>query len=101
MLRHLLDDPTVSATDLRNAFGSWEHGLVRAALGAGAAPSDVLTVTEEERARGALAAEEGAAALRAGDPDRAARLLMRALGEDPFDGAARYDLQVALHEEVE
>ena len=28
MLRHLLDDPTVSATDLRNAFGSWEHGLV-------------------------------------------------------------------------
>jgi glycosyltransferase involved in cell wall biosynthesis len=98
MLRHLLDDATVSATALRNAFGSWEHGLVRAALGAGAAPSDVLTVTEEERARGALAAEEGAAALRAGDPDRAARLLMRALGEDPFDGAARYDLQVALHQ---
>jgi glycosyltransferase involved in cell wall biosynthesis len=98
MLRHLLDDPTVSATDLRNAFGSWEHGLVRAALGAGDPPSDVLTVTEDERARGALAAEQGAAALRAGDPDRATRLLMRALGEDPFNGAARYDLQVALHQ---
>ena len=53
MLRHLLDDPTVSATDLRNAFGSWEHGLVRAALGAGDPPSDVVRVTEEERARGA------------------------------------------------
>ena len=98
MLRHLLDDPTVSATDLRNAFGSWEHGLVRAALGAGDAPSDVLCVTEEERARGVLAAQQGAAALRAGDPDRATRLLMRALGEDPFNGAARYDLQVALHQ---
>ena len=98
MLRHLLDDPTVSATDLRNAFGSWEHGLVRAALGAGDPPSDVLSVTEEERARGVLAAEQGAAALRAGDPDRATRLLLRALGEDPFNGAARYDLQVALHQ---
>ena len=98
MLRHLLDDPTVSATDLRNAFGSWEHGLVRAAMGAGDPPSDVLWVTEEERARGVLAAEQGAAALRAGDPDRATRLLMRALGEDPFNGGARYDLQVALHQ---
>jgi glycosyltransferase involved in cell wall biosynthesis len=98
MLRHLLDDPTVSATDLRNAFGSWEHGLVRAAMGAGDPPSDVLRITEEERARGALAAGQGAAALRAGDPDRAVRLLMRALGEDPFNGGARYDLQVALHQ---
>ena len=70
----------------------------RAALGAGDPPSDVLSVTEEERARGVLAAEQGVAALRAGDPDRATRLLMRALGEDPFNGAARYDLQLALHQ---
>jgi hypothetical protein len=98
MLRHLLDDPSVSAADLRVAFGSWEHGLVRAALGAGDAPSDVVRVTDEERARGAHAAERGAAALRAGEPDAAVRMLMRALGEDPWNGAARYDLQLALHQ---
>jgi hypothetical protein len=98
MLRHLVDDPSVSAADLRVALGSWEHGLVRAALGAGEAPSDVVGVTDEERARAAAAAGRGAAALRAGDPDGAVRLLMRALGEDPWNGAARYDLQVALQQ---
>jgi hypothetical protein len=98
MLRHLLDDPSVSAADLRVAFGSWEHGLVRAALGAGEAPSDVVRVTAEERARGTEVAARGAAALRAGDPDGAARMLMCALGEDPWNGAARYDLQLALHQ---
>jgi hypothetical protein len=96
MLRHLVDDPTVSAAELGAAFASWEHGLVRAALGAGDAPSDVVSATEEERERGSHAAAAGAAALRAGDPDRAARLLMRAVGEDPWNGGARLDLQVAL-----
>jgi hypothetical protein len=98
MLRHLVDDPSVAAADLRVALGSWEHGLVRAALGAGEAPSDVVGVTDEERVRGAEAAGRGAAALRAGDPDGAARLLMRALAEDPWNGGARYDLQVALQQ---
>ena len=51
MLRHLVHDPTVSAADLRAAYSSWEYGLVTAALGAGLAPSDVVTATAPERER--------------------------------------------------
>jgi Glycosyl transferase family 2 len=98
MLRHLVHDPTVSAADLRAAYSSWEYGLVTAALGAGLAPSDVVTATSDERDRSAQAAAAGAAALRAGAPDRAARLLLNALGEDPWNGAARLDLEIALQQ---
>jgi Glycosyl transferase family 2 len=98
MLRHLVHDPTVSAADLRAAYSSWEYGLVTAALGAGLAPSDVVTATASERERSAEAAAAGAAALRAGDPDRAARLLLNAIGEDPWNGAARLDLEIALQQ---
>jgi hypothetical protein len=98
MLRHLVADPTVSAADLRAAFNSWEHGLVTAALGVGEAPSAVVSPTESERERGAQAAAAGAQALRAGDPDRAARLLLAALGEDPWNGGARLDLEIALQQ---
>jgi hypothetical protein len=98
MLRHLVHDPTVSAADLRAAYSSWEYGLVTAALGAGLAPSDVVTATAAERERSAQAAAVGAAALRAGDPDRAARLLLNAIGEDPWNGAARLDLEIALQQ---
>jgi hypothetical protein len=98
MLRHLVADPTVSAADLRAAFNSWEHGLVSAALGVGEAPSAVVTPTDEERDRGAQAAAAGAQALRAGDPDRAARLLLTAIGEDPWNGGARLDLEIALQQ---
>jgi hypothetical protein len=98
MLRHLVHDPTVSGADLRAAYSSWEYGLVTAALGAGVAPSDVVTATAPERERSAQAAAAGAAALRAGDPDRAARLLLNAIGEDPWNGAARLDLEIALQQ---
>jgi hypothetical protein len=98
MLRHLVHDPTVSGADLRAAYSSWEYGLVTAALGSGLAPSDVVTATDEERERGAQAAAAGAAALRAGNPDRAARLLLNAIGEDPWNGAARLDLEIALQQ---
>jgi hypothetical protein len=98
MLRHLVHDPTVSGADLRAAYSSWEYGLVTAALGAGLAPSDVVTASAQERERGAQAAAAGAAALRAGDPDRAARLLLNAIGEDPWNGAARLDLEIALQQ---
>jgi len=98
MLRHLVHDTTVSAADLRAAFNSWEHGLVSAALGAGLAPSEVVAATAEERDRSAEAAAAGAAALRAGDPDRAARLLLNAIADDPWNGAARLDLEIALQQ---
>jgi hypothetical protein len=98
MLRHLVHDPTVCGADLRAAYSSWEYGLVTAALGAGLAPSDVVAASEQERERGARAAAAGAAALRAGDPDRAARLLLNAIGEDPWNGAARLDLEIALQQ---
>jgi hypothetical protein len=98
MLRHLVHDPTVSGADLRAAYSSWEYGLVTAALGAGLAPSDVVTATAHERERSLECAAAGAAALRAGDPDRAARLLLNAIGEDPWNGAARLDLEIALQQ---
>jgi hypothetical protein len=98
MLRHLVHDPTVSAADLRAAFNSWEHGLVSAALGAGLAPSDVVTTTAQGRDRSVAAAAAGATALRAGDPDRAARLLLNAIAEDPWNGGARLDLEIALQQ---
>jgi hypothetical protein len=98
MLRHLVADPTVSAADLRGAFNSWEHGLVSAALGVGEAPSAVVSPTEQERERAAQAAAAGAQALRAGDPDRAARLLLAAIGDDPWNGGARLDLEIALQQ---
>ncbi len=98
MLRHLVHDPTVSAADLRAAYSSWEYGLVTAALGAGLAPSDVVTATAQERERSVEAAAAGAAALRGGDPDRAVRLLLNAIGEDPWNGAARLDLEIALQQ---
>ena len=93
-----MHDATVSAADLRAAYSSWEYGLVTAALGAGLAPSDVVTATAPERERSVQAAAAGAAALRAGDPDRAARLLLNAIGEDPWNGAARLDLEIALQQ---
>ena len=93
-----MHDATVSAADLRAAYSSWEYGLVTAALGAGLAPSDVVTTTAPERERSVQAAAAGAAALRAGDPDRAARLLLNAIGEDPWNGAARLDLEIALQQ---
>jgi hypothetical protein len=98
MLRHLVHDATVSAADLRAAYNSWEHGLVSAALGAALAPSDVVTATAQERERSVEIAAAGAAALRGGDPDRAARLLLNAIGEDPWNGAARLDLAIALQQ---
>jgi hypothetical protein len=98
MLRHLVHDPTVSAADLRAAFNSWEHGLVSAALGAGLAPSDVVVTTAQERDRSVEAAAAGATALRAGDPDRAARLLLNAIADDPWNGGARLDLEIALQQ---
>jgi hypothetical protein len=36
--------------------------------------------------------------LRAGDPDRAARLLLNAIADDPWNGAARLDLEIALQQ---
>ena len=98
MLRHLVHDPTVCAADLRAAFNSWEHGLVSAALGAGLAPSDVVAATAQERDRSVEAAAAGATALRAGDPDRAARLLLNAIADDPWNGGARLDLEIALQQ---
>lgn len=93
MLRHLVQDDSISGAELLAAYRSWEYGLLRAAgtvtdARALAEPADV--------GHGRGLAQEGAAALRAGDPDRAARLLLRALAEDPWDGAARIDVELAL-----
>lgn len=96
MLRHLLDDSSVSAHHLRAAFGAWEYGLLRGARDAGGSARELVEVDD----RGAAAARElrdaGMAALATGDPLGASRLLLAALAENPWDGAIRFDLERAL-----
>jgi glycosyltransferase involved in cell wall biosynthesis len=96
MLRHLVDDPTVTPRDLLSAYRSWEHGLLRAATWAGGGARALAPVDPEQRERAEGLAAAGTAALRAGDAEAAIRLLLRAIADDPFDGAVRFDLEVAL-----
>jgi len=97
MLRHLVPDPSVAAADLAAAYRSWEYGLLRgAAAGTTAQARELAPVGEAQTAAARRHADAGARALRAGDADTAARRLLQALGEDPWDGAARLDLELAL-----
>ncbi|HMJ33100.1 MAG TPA: glycosyltransferase [Baekduia sp.] len=96
MLRHLVDDATVTSHDLLAAFRSWEHGLLRATASARGGARALAPVDADQRERAGRLAAEGAGALRAGAAGAAVRLLLQALAEDPWDGAARFDLEAAL-----
>jgi glycosyltransferase involved in cell wall biosynthesis len=96
MLRHLTHDSSVTAGHLLAAFRSWEYGLLRAAVDAGGGTRALVTVTDAEREAAGELSRTGLAALASGDPLGAARLLIRALAEDPWDGATRFDLERAL-----
>jgi len=98
MFRHLVEDDSISGAELLAAYRSWEYGLLRAA-GTVIAARALAGPADTERGR--ALAHEGAAALRTGDVDGAARRLMRALAEDPWDGAARIDLELALRAAAE
>jgi glycosyltransferase involved in cell wall biosynthesis len=97
MLRHLVPDPSVAPADLLAAYRSWEYGLARGAAAATTAQArELAAVTDAQAAAARRHAHAGARALRAGHADTAARRLLQALGEDPWDGAARLDLELAL-----
>jgi hypothetical protein len=89
MLRHLAADPALSAAELAGAHHAFQHALVRATAAAGGNPR-------------ALAGSDGdasallEAALGAPDAAAAARLLLAATAEDPWDGAVRTALELAL-----
>jgi hypothetical protein len=90
MMRHLVDDDSVSPGDMHAALQAWNMGLATAAAGAGVSARELL----EPGASGVLAARAGV-----GLPD--SRTLMRAFSCDPFDGALAVDLTVALHREAQ
>ena len=97
MMRHLLEDSTVTASHLQAAFRAWEYGLLRAAVAAGSSSARGLAPVEEEAKRTARAIGESAVgALDEGDALKASHMLLRALAEDPWDGALRFDLERAL-----
>jgi glycosyltransferase involved in cell wall biosynthesis len=96
MLRHLLHDSSVSAQHLLAAFRAWEYGLQRAALDSGDGARGLVPVEDGQRAAAQELGAAGLTALSAGDQLGASRLLLRALAEDPWDGAIRFDLERAL-----
>jgi hypothetical protein len=102
MMRHLLEDSTVTAPHLQAAFRAWEYGLLRAAVAAGSSSArDLAPVEEEAKARARTIGETAVGALGEGDALGASRMLLRALAEDPWDGALRFDLERALAEAQE
>jgi glycosyltransferase involved in cell wall biosynthesis len=96
MLRNLLHDSSVSAQHLLTAFRSWEYGLMRADVDAGGGARALVAVDDAGRAAARELGAAGLAALAGGDPLGASRLLLGALAEDPWDGAIRFDLELAL-----
>ncbi|HEY7933616.1 MAG TPA: glycosyltransferase [Solirubrobacteraceae bacterium] len=96
MFRHLLDDSSISAQHLLAAFRAWEHGLLRASIATATATRELLTVEEVATATAQELGAAGLAALASGDALGASRLLLGAIAEDPWDGASRFDLEIAL-----
>jgi hypothetical protein len=96
MFANLATDPGNSSAELLAAWGSWEGALLHAAAAAGESAGALVDVSAAARMRAEARAGAGAEAMRAGEHHRAAGLLLAALGEDPFAGVARCDLQLAL-----
>lgn len=69
-----------------------ELQAAEAATAAGDLPTDGFEVTARDRELAALARADARTRRRDGDLEGAARLLLRALGHDPWDGQARVDL---------
>ncbi|MEA2289723.1 MAG: hypothetical protein QOD55_1720 [Solirubrobacteraceae bacterium] len=94
MLTRLHSGP-VTASDLIAAYKTFENSAVRVALRFGLRVSELVQVDDDDRRRSAEAAALGAAAFDAGDHETAVRHLACALGHDPWNGAARADLEAA------
>jgi len=97
MFSNLVEDDSVTISDVRTALGAWRFGIVAAA----AADGNRAPVREliEADPRGAAELLDALAQPReSGAP--VARGLLRALAADPFDGAIGVDLDVALSREA-
>jgi glycosyltransferase involved in cell wall biosynthesis len=99
MFCHMSEDPSVSSAQLRVAWDVWERCLRAAAADRACSVCDLVPVSDEQRQLARQLASTAAQALRADDHDTAARLLMRALGENPLDGNARADLMLLVRAE--
>jgi hypothetical protein len=89
MLAHLTADPALTAPELAAAHGAFQYALVRATAAADGDPRDLLAATGDAAALLARAVSEP-------DPRLAARHLLAATAADPWDGAVRTALEVAL-----
>jgi Glycosyl transferase family 2 len=99
MFCHMAGDPSVSTAQLRAAWDVWERCLRAAAADRACSVGDLVPVTDEQCQLARRLASTAAQALRSDDHDAAARLLMRALAENPLDGSARADLMLLLRAE--
>ncbi len=95
MFRNVLDDTTIATEDLRRAHASFQYGLTVAASAKVGGPRALL---DPDRA----AAEQVLRKLPAlGVGSRRSRALLRALADDPFDGALAIELTIALMTEAQ
>jgi glycosyltransferase involved in cell wall biosynthesis len=99
MFNHLSEDATVSSAQLRAAWEVWESSLRAAGSDGSYSVTDLVPVSQHERRRGQALASSAAQALREEEHELAARLLLRALAEDPFNGGARADLMLQMRAE--
>jgi hypothetical protein len=89
MLAHLTADPSITAAELAAAHRAFRYALVRATAAADGDPRALLSATGDATALLARAVAEP-------DPHRATRLLLAATAADPWDGAVRTVLELAL-----
>jgi Glycosyl transferase family 2 len=87
-----LSDSRASLGRLLACHQVMELQAAQAATAAGELPTDGIPVDDRDRAQAADARAEARELLEAGDPEGAARRLVRALGHDPWDGRARIEL---------
>lgn len=95
MHRNLLDDPTVTADFIARAYNNTRSGLVAAAAAETAGPRALLD--PDALAKDLVLSDLPEPGLGA----RRSKALLRALAEDPFDGALDIELALALRAEAQ
>ena len=96
MLRNLATDPSVTAHELGTAITSWRFGLEHVRRNLNLSAEELYSPDAGARERSRELLTDAHAALKAGDGLGAAKLAACALGEDPWNGAALFDLDALL-----
>lgn len=96
MLRNLAVDPAITALELNTAIGSWRFGLEQVRRSRHLISTVLYETTPEAHARSVALLAAAHAEARSGDPLVAAKLAVAALGEDPWNGAALFDIDLLL-----